>query len=138
MARPSKYTPERVAMILAALEAGVSRKGAAEYAGLDESTLGRWMARFPGFAGAVKQAEAGVELRAATSLQTAFTDGDWRAGLAWLERRRPSDWGRRDTLEIEVRRAAERIAASTGADPDWLVRRAAEIAALAERRGPSS
>lgn len=29
-----------------------------------------------------------------------------------------------------VRQAAERIAAQTGADPDWLVRRATEIAEL--------
>jgi hypothetical protein len=100
MARPSKYTPARVAMILAALEAGMSRKGAAEYAGLDESTLANWDRRFPGFSGALKQAEAAVELRAASSIQQAFVDGDWRAGLAWLERRRHDDWGRRDRLDL--------------------------------------
>jgi hypothetical protein len=132
MARPSKYTPARLAMIMAALEAGMSRKGAAEYAGLDESTLANWMRRFPGFSGAVKQAEAAVELRASSSLQTAFTDGDWRAGLAWLERRRRDDWGRVDRVELEIKRAAERIAERTGADPDWLVKRAAEIAAGVE------
>jgi transposase len=136
MARPTKYTPARVAMIVAALESGMSRKGAAEYAGLDESTMANWMRRFPGFSGAVKQAEAAVELRAATSMQTAFTDGDWRAGLAWLERRRRDDWGRHDHVEIEIRRAAERVAEQTGADPDWLVKRAAEIAAAESGRGP--
>jgi hypothetical protein len=137
MARPSKYTPARVAVIMAALEAGMSRKGAAEYAGLDESTLANWMRRIPGFSGAVKQAEAAVELRAATSIQAAFADGDWRAGMAWLERRRRDDWGRHDRVEIEVRRAAERLAAATGADPDWLIRRAAEIVAEAEREPAS-
>lgn len=34
-------------------------------------------------------------------------------------------------IELEVRRAAERIAAATGADPDWLIKRAQEIAAEA-------
>ena len=31
-------------------------------------------------------------------------------------------------VELEIRRAAERLAAATGADPDWLVKRAQEIA----------
>lgn len=34
-------------------------------------------------------------------------------------------------IELEVRRAAEKIAAQTGADPEWLVKRAQEIAAEA-------
>lgn len=34
-------------------------------------------------------------------------------------------------IELEVRRAAEQIAARTGADADWLIRRAQEIAAEA-------
>jgi hypothetical protein len=32
-------------------------------------------------------------------------------------------------LDLEIRRAAERVAVATGADPDWLVKRAAEIVA---------
>lgn len=35
------------------------------------------------------------------------------------------------TIELEVRQAAEQFAARTGADPDWLVRRAQEIAQAA-------
>lgn len=34
-------------------------------------------------------------------------------------------------IDLEVRRAAEHIAAQTGADPEWLVKRAQEIAAEA-------
>lgn len=34
-------------------------------------------------------------------------------------------------IDLEVRRAAEKIAAQTGADPEWLVKRAQEIAAEA-------
>ena len=36
-------------------------------------------------------------------------------------------------VDLEIRRAAEEIAARTGADPDWLVKRAQEIAREAER-----
>lgn len=34
-------------------------------------------------------------------------------------------------IELEIQRAAERIASATGSDPDWLVKRAQEIAAEA-------
>lgn len=34
-------------------------------------------------------------------------------------------------VELEIRRAAERVAAQTGADPEWLIKRAQEIAAEA-------
>lgn len=34
-------------------------------------------------------------------------------------------------IELAVRRAAEKVAAQTGADPEWLIKRAQEIAAEA-------
>jgi hypothetical protein len=36
------------------------------------------------------------------------------------------------SLDLEIRRAAESVAQQTGADPDWLVKRAAEIVARAQ------
>jgi hypothetical protein len=39
-------------------------------------------------------------------------------------------------IELEIRRAAEQIAARTGADPEWLIKRAQEIAA--EHSGATS
>lgn len=141
MARPSKYTPEREALVVEALEAGTSRKGAAEYAGVNEGTLIAWMKRFPGFSSAVMRAEAAVEIRASRSLQVAFDSGDWRAGLAWLERRRHQQWGKVDRVEIEIRRTAERIAeqypAESRPDPEWLIKRAQEIVQKAATEGVS-
>lgn len=133
MARPSKYTPERVASILEALTAGNTRRAAAAYGGIDENTLGRWIARFGDFAEAVKSAEAAAEVGHVANIAAAANDGTWTASAWWLERRRHADWGKVDRVEIEVRKAAERVAAATGADPDWLIRRAAEIVAAAER-----
>lgn len=100
MARPSKYTPATEALVVEALTAGASRRAAAEYAGLDEGTLGRWMRRYAGFAGAVRTAESRVEVRAALVIRQAFEGGDWRAAVAWLERRRPDDWAKTDRVEI--------------------------------------
>lgn len=38
-------------------------------------------------------------------------------------------------IDLEIRRAAERIAQVTGGDPDWLIKRAQEIAARATSEG---
>jgi hypothetical protein len=127
--RPSKYTPERVKRITDALAAGNSRKAAAAYGGISDVTFASWCARFLDFFDAVKSAEAQAEVAHVANIAKASRDGSWQASAWWLERRRHAEWGKVDRLEIEIRRTAERIAAQTGADPDWLVKRAAEIVA---------
>lgn len=133
MARPTKYTAERTETILEALRAGNTRKNAAGLAGIGEATLGDWMRRFQRFRAAIEKAEAEAEAAHVANVKREADDGTWQASAWWLERRRHADWGKVDRVEIEVKRAAERIAAAVGADPDWLVKRAAEIVATSER-----
>ena len=131
MARPGRlaYTPETVKRIVDALGAGNTRRASAAYGGISEDTLARWIKRYADFADAVKSAEASAEVSHVARIAQASQAGAWQASAWWLERRRHAEWGRVDRLEIEIRRTAERVAAATGADPDWLVRRAAEIVA---------
>ena len=133
MARPTKLTPAVEKAILDALRAGATRTAAFEAAGLHRSQIPRLMRRYAPFRAAVIEAEASAEIRAVVAVRQAINAGGWRAAAWWLEHRRHDDWARVDRVEIEIRRAAERVAAQTGADPDWLVKRAAEIAAGAER-----
>jgi hypothetical protein len=130
MARPSKYTPEVVKRIVDALSAGCTRKTAAAFAGVDESTFCRWLHRFADFASSVTLAEASCEVAMVATIRAA-APSDWRAASWWLERRRHQSWGKIDHVEIEIRETAARVAEQTGADPEWLVKRAAEIAVLA-------
>jgi hypothetical protein len=132
MARPSKYTPATVKLVTDALAAGNTRKASAAYAGIGENTLGDWLRRFRDFRDAVEKAEAQAEVGHVARIAQAAQAGTWQASAWWLERRRAADWGRRDRVEIEIRKAAERLAASSGADPDWLIRRAVEIVEHAE------
>jgi anti-sigma-K factor RskA len=127
MGRPTKLTKALAESILGELRAGATRTAAAESNGIPRETLSRWMARFVTFRHEIMAAEAQAEVRATITLRQAG-ETDWKAALAWLERRRHADWGKVDRVEIEIKRAAARIAAQTGADPDWLVKRAAEIA----------
>lgn len=137
MARPTKYTPEREGTIVEALAAGNTRRAAARLAGIDQGTLENWMRRYAGFSAAVEKAEADAEVRHVANIARAADGGTWTASAWWLERRRHQDWGKVDRIELEVRQAAERVAAATGADPSWLIRRAQEIAAAAQAEQPA-
>lgn len=99
MARPTKRTPAVEAAILQALRAGVTRTAAAESNGIPRETLSRWMARNITFRHAVLSAESAAEVRMTITLRQAG-ETDWKAALAWLERRRPDDWARQDRIEI--------------------------------------
>lgn len=134
MARPSKYTPERRTRVLEALRAGTSRRGAAEYGGIDQTTLENWMKRYSDFSAAVVAAEAAVELRAALTIRQAFTAGDWKAAAFWLERRRNKEWGRQ--VKVELINTVREMARAAGVDEDAAV---AEVEAiLRETRGARS
>ena len=102
MARPTKLTPDRRARLLSALRGGNTRRASCQYAGIGESTLADWLKRNRELRLAVEEAETEVEIRCAALLQKASLK-DWRAALAWLERRRPADWSRRTQVEAEVR-----------------------------------
>jgi hypothetical protein len=84
------------------------------------------MARFAGFSDAIKKAESEAEVRMVAHVLKAATDGTWQAAAWWLERRRPTDYGRRDRVELTIRQQAEKLAAEMGID-------AAELIAEAER-----
>jgi hypothetical protein len=136
VARPSKLTAETAKKITDALAAGNTRRASAAYGGIDDATFFRWMARYASFATSVTLAEAQAEVAHVANLAQAARAGSITASIFWLERRRGADWGRRDHLEIEIKAAAESVAAVVGADPQWLIRRAGEIAAAAERSAP--
>ncbi|MBV9173618.1 MAG: hypothetical protein JOZ81_26440, partial [Chloroflexi bacterium] len=102
MPRPPKLTPERQERVLAAIGAGATRKAAASYAGVDESTLYRWLKRNASFASLLRAREDEVEVRACAEIQQAAS-ADWRAAAWWLERRRPADYGRTDRVDLNVR-----------------------------------
>lgn len=134
MARPgpkTKYTPDRVKRITDALAAGNTRGTSAAYAGIDQKTLERWMARYVEFANAVKDAEARAEIGHVANIAQASRNGNWTASAWWLERRRHQDWGRKDKLEIIA--SVREMARAAGKDEQAAVEEAEQI--LKEIRG---
>jgi hypothetical protein len=92
MPAKSKLTPELQKLICTLLQAGNTKKVAAEAAGIAESTFYDWMQTRPAFAAAVEKAEAEAEATLVTRVAKAAASS-WRAAAWLLERRNPDEWG---------------------------------------------
>ena len=111
--RPSALTPEVQRRLCDAIAAGNTRNDAAEYAGVGESTLRRWLAqgrhrrsgKFRALLAAVKKAEADAVVRNVAIIQKAAATS-WQAAAWWLERKRDGDWSQNKGL---VRRLAREV-----------------------------
>jgi hypothetical protein len=106
MARPSKLTPEVEKKIIDAIRTGNYYEAACAYAGINYTTFYRWMekgekaksGKFCKFCKAVKQAEGDAEARIVYQWASK-TPEDWRAAQAFLERRYPERWGKKDIVK---------------------------------------
>jgi len=111
VARPKGTTklelePELAARIITYIRAGSYVETAAAAAGVNKSTLYRWLERgaegqepFAGFATQVESALAEAELRDLARIDRA-ADNNWQAAAWKLERRNPKMWGRRNYTEM--------------------------------------
>ncbi len=105
--RPTKLTPEVHERIVQAVKAGNYVQSACRFAGVSTSTYYRWLDRAseePGSAYArfrygVEKAEAEAEVYAVAIIRKAMP-GDWRAALAFLERRHPRRWRPQSQTEL--------------------------------------
>jgi len=117
--RPSKLTPEVQTEIVRSLKAGSYLDVAAEFAGIDETTLYRWLkrgekaksGRYFEFRQAVTRAKAAAEVRAVGHIAMAAAE-DWRAAAWFLEHGRQRRWYRKQEVKVDD---SKDLADSTGA-----------------------
>ncbi len=128
MARPTKLDDLTAKKIVSALEAGVSRRGAANAANVDYATLKRWLASgragdepYCAFCARVEQAEAKAERVVVDALMVAVGKGNVAAITLWLQQRRAADWGVKVT-----------DAANDGSDPVGVDLTADQVQSLAD------
>lgn len=95
--RPQTFSPERAALVLAALRVGATYRHAAAAGGISDDTLARWRKRNAGFAADVQRVEAEVLKNALTCINSAAAAGNWHAAAWLLARRYPEDYGTRVT-----------------------------------------
>jgi hypothetical protein len=95
MARPSKYTPERVEKLTTALALGATHRLACQYAGVSEASFERWRKSKAGFAEALREAEARGAIGWLAKIEAAANAGDWRPAAWKLSHRYPEAYGRK-------------------------------------------
>jgi len=108
LGRPTKFTPDVRARIISAIRNGNTYDAAANYGGVTYSIYREWMKRgedegvgdFFDFFEAVKKAEAEAEVESVALIRRSAKEGQWQAAAWFLERRKPSEWGRRDRHEV--------------------------------------
>lgn len=117
MTHSGKFTPVRLATLLANLKIGMPPNQAAAQAGISMVTLKRWIDEEEGVAEQVMQAEADFTYKHVKNLdEIAMSDAKNAASVSqWLlERRDPATWGRSTrndmwTREQLVRAMAEEL-----------------------------
>lgn len=111
--RPPKYCPEVHALLVEAAGLGLFRKLQAMYAGIGERTLEEWLedgharpdtSPYADLARHLESAEAERAMRAAKAVDSSARG--WQASAWYLERKYPSQYGRR-VQEIHGKDGAE-------------------------------
>lgn len=106
MARLSKLTPEIEKKLIDTIRLGNYYEAACAYVGIGERTFYRWIekgkkaksGKYWQFWQSIIQAEAEAEARIVTQWQKKIPE-DWRAAQAFLERRYPERWGKKDIVK---------------------------------------
>jgi hypothetical protein len=114
VARPSKFSEEVTERIVQAMRAGNYADAACQAAGIGTSTFYRWMSlgaaepasEHGAFREQVLRAEAEAEVHAVAIIRRAMAE-DWRAALAYLERRHAARWRPRQQTEVIARTAPD-------------------------------
>lgn len=113
MGRPSKLNPALQETICKSLSIGNYLETAAAVSGVSKSTVYDWLKRgarekaegkkspYTAFSDAVEKAQAQGEQRLVLIIAKA-SEEHWQAAAWHLERKYPSKWGRRDTLDTNV------------------------------------
>ena len=108
---PSKYTPTTVAIILEAIERGLSQRQAAALAGVSPASLTRYKTH-PEFLAGMETARAKFAAAHVGNIDRIAKDpqrGDWRASAWILAKRIPGEYGDTSTVhnitEFRERRA---------------------------------
>jgi hypothetical protein len=123
MGRPSKYTPETVAVILEALGKGATHELACQAGGISHQTFAEWMRLYPEFLDGIKRVEAKTAQRWLDHIEAAAPK-EWQAAAWLLERRYHQAYSRR-TIDkaVQVQLTADDLSKMTDEQLDELIRR---------------
>lgn len=126
----NKYSEPIVRAFCDALAIGATRRFAAQGAGISDQTYLNWMKTKPEFLRAMIDAEDRfLKRNLAVIMRAAVENTDWKAAAWLLERRFPSEYGKKLTINIEE--LARQRALEQGLDPDEVLVEAQALIAAA-------
>jgi len=108
---PSKFSQERAERLIQAVRGGNYLKTACAFAGIDYTTLRRWILKadepdappeYREFKEALEKARADAEVASLAKIQKAANEGQWQAAAWFLERSMPDRWAKKDKTQIEL------------------------------------
>jgi len=106
-----RFNQDRAETLLNMIRGGNTLKVACGFAGIDYTTLRRWVLKaddptapqeYVDFKAELEKARAQAQVVAVAQIRKAASDGSWQAAAWFLERSFPEDWGRRDTNRVEL------------------------------------
>lgn len=102
MAQGRAVTDESTEKLLKGLRLGMTRRAASAFAGFSRTTLYRMIDKDDGtLVTAIEKAEGEAEAEfSAIVAREAAVPKNWTAAAWWLERRHPSDYARRERVEM--------------------------------------
>lgn len=83
--RPTKYEPEIIDRVVAALADGLTQKQACIASGICENTLATWREKYPELESQLAEARETARRKALAGIRAAGEAGDWRAWEAFLK-----------------------------------------------------
>ncbi len=111
----SKYNPRTIARLMRGLRKGLTRKMAAQYAGISSATLYEYLAHYPCIASGMEIAEAHAASRHLDTInRSSLEKGNWLAAAWWLERRHPEAYARRERVTVDVSDRLKLVAEELG------------------------
>jgi transposase-like protein len=99
MARPHGYNKEVADRIVEAVRNGCNREDSARVAGINKSTLYRWMAEIEEFRDRIHDADSKAVLDWEQCVNKAALT-DWKAAVRMLESKRQKEWGRNSRVAV--------------------------------------
>ncbi len=98
--RPTKYEPETIDRLLAAIADGLTQKQACIATGICENTLSNWREKHPELESRLEQARESARQKALAGIKQAGEAGDWRALEAFLRMSFPADYRRDASISV--------------------------------------
>ena len=108
--RPTKYQPNTVERLLAAMADGLNMKQACLAAGISEATLGRWREEHLELEPRLLEAREQARQKALAGIKAAGEAGDWRALEAFLRMSFPADYRRDASINVSATASSQQAA----------------------------